>query len=385
MTRRQAVQLMSAPLLPAASAPVSRVEVFPAPYPVTGHFKFFTKPERPSVLVKISCEDGSFGWGQSVPIPTWSYETTESVVSALRSYLGPALIGRDPSDIAGAHAAMNRAIAPSFSTGMPIAKAAVDLALHDLAGRRAGLGLPALWGRKPLLRITLSWTVNPQKLDEIDGLVEEGRRRGYRNFNVKVAPDLSFDLELCRRVRKLAPAAFLWADANGCYDLATALQAAPRLADIGVNVLEQPLPANRLTGYRELKKQGALPILMDEGIVSSVELIEFIRLGLLDGVAMKPARTAGLWDARRQVEIVRDAGLLFLGSGLTDPDVSLAASLLLYAAYDLKFPAALNGPQFLAASFLRKPLGVENGEIEAPTAPGLGVEVDEERVRKAQS
>ena len=100
---------------------------------------------------------------------------------------------------------------------------------------------------------------------------------------------------------------------------------------------------------------------------------------------MKPARTAGLWDARRQVEIVRDAGLLFLGSGLTDPDVSLAASLLLYAAYDLKFPAALNGPQFLAASFLRKPLGVENGEIEAPTAPGLRVEVDEERVRKAQS
>jgi L-alanine-DL-glutamate epimerase-like enolase superfamily enzyme len=155
----------------------------------------------------------------------------------------------------------------------------------------------------------------------------------------------------------------------------------PKLADAGVNVLEQPLPANRLTGYRELRKQGALPILMDEGVVSSAELVEFIKLGLLDGVAMKPARTAGLWDARRQIEILQDAGLLFLGSGLTDPDVSLAASLQLFAAYQLKFPAALNGPQFLQGSCLKKPLVVKEGTIEVPLGPGLGVEVDERKVR----
>jgi L-alanine-DL-glutamate epimerase-like enolase superfamily enzyme len=121
---------------------------------------------------------------------------------------------------------------------------------------------------------------------------------------------------------------------------------------------------------------------MDEGVVSSAELVEFIRLGLLDGVAMKPARTAGLWDARRQVEILLDAGLLFLGSGLTDPDVALAAALQLYGAYGLKFPAALNGPQFLRGSFLRRPLAVEGGAIDVPAGPGLGVEVDEDRVRR---
>jgi len=290
------------------------------------------------------------------------------------------LIGRDPFDIAGAHAAMNRAISPSFSTGMPIAKAGVDLALHDLAGRLRGQSMPEKWGRRPLERITLSWTVNTQDLEEVEKLVEEGRARGYKNFNVKVAPDPKFDLEMCRRVRKLAPQAFLWADANGGYDLATALFVAPKLADAGVNVLEQPIPANRLTGYREMKKQGALPILMDEGVVSSAELVEFIRLGLLDGVAMKPARTAGLWDARRQVEIVLDAGLLFLGSGLTDPDVALAAALQLYAAYGLKFPAALNGPQFLKGSYLRKPLVATGGEIEVPAGAGLGVEVDPSRL-----
>ncbi|MGB9605460.1 MAG: mandelate racemase/muconate lactonizing enzyme family protein [Bryobacteraceae bacterium] len=381
-TRREFLGGTAAMLAGAPAPPVRSVEVFPLHYPTAGHFKFLGREGRPAAFVKITTEDGTVGWGQSVPIRTWSYETLESVVSTIRTYLAPVLIGRNPFDIAGAHEAMNRAIAPSFSTGMPIAKAGVDLALHDLMGRLAGRNVCELWGRKPLERITLSWTVNPATLDEIEPLVEEGRRRGYRHFNVKVSPAPKFDLELCRRVRKLAPDAFLWADANGGYDLATALWVAPRLADAGVNVLEQPLPANRLTGYRELKKQGALPILMDEGVVNSVELVEYIRLGLLDGVAMKPARTAGLWDCRRQIEILEQAGLLFLGSGLTDPDSALAAAVQIFAAYQLKFPAALNGPQFLAGSYLKQPLVVKDGYLERPAGPGLGVEVDEARIRK---
>ena len=137
----------------------------------------------------------------------------------------------------------------------------------------------------------------PAQLDEVEALVAQGRQRGYQNFNVKVAPDPKFDLELCRLVKRLVPDGFLWADANGGYDEATALDVAPKLADIGVPVLEQPLPANRLTGYRRLRQQKALPIIMDEGIVSSVELVEFIKLGLLDGVAMKPAGAAA-WRKR---------------------------------------------------------------------------------------
>ncbi|NUN02047.1 MAG: hypothetical protein HUU41_13105, partial [Bryobacteraceae bacterium] len=288
-------------------------------------------------------------------------------------------------DIAGAHALMNRAISPSFSTGMPIAKAGIDLALHDLTARIRGQSVAERWGHKTPEKLTLSWTINPQTLDETAKLVEEGKRHGYKHFNVKIAPDPKFDIEMCRIVRKMAPDAFFWADANGGYDLATALAVAPKLADIGVDVLEQPIAANRLTGYREIRKQRALPILMDEGVVSSVELIEFIRLGLLDGVAMKPARTAGLWDARRQIEIVQDAGLLFLGSGLTDPDIALAAAIHLYGAYGLKFPAALNGPQFLTGSFLERPLVVSGGDIEIPRGPGFGVQIDEKKIRSMQN
>lgn len=382
MTRRGFLGIASAGLAWPAVAPIQKVEVFPVVYPVTGHFRFFPKPERPAVFVKITCEDGTAGWGQSVPTHTWSYETPQSVASTLREYLAPALIGLNPLDLAGAHKAMNRAIAPSFSTGMPIAKAGIDLALHDLASRIAKQPLAMLWGRKPLERITMSWTLNPRTLDETGPLMEEGRKRGYKHFNIKVAPDPKFDLELARMVRKLAPDCFLWADANGGYDPPVALQVAPKLADAGVDVLEQPVASNRLSGFADLKQQGALPILMDEGVVSSVELLEFIKLGLLDGVAMKPARTAGLWDARRQVEILREAGMMVLGSGLTDPDTSLAASLILYGAHQVTHPCALNGPQFLTGSFLKQPFALQDGTLATPSGFGLGVEPDEDRIRR---
>ena len=384
-SRRALLQTAAAPILPGLAPPITRVEAAPVGYPLAGSFKFFTGNERPTVMVKVTCESGAVGWGQSVPTPSWSYETAESVISTIRQHLAPVLIGGNPFDIDGAHRAMNKAIAPSFSTGMPIAKAGVDLALHDLCGKLRGQNMPERWGRQPLARIPLSWTVNPRDLGETELLVQQGLDRGYRHFNVKLAPDPVYDVEMTAIVRRLAPKAFLWGDANGGYDLARAKWAAPRLANLGMNVLEQPLPSNRLSGYRELKRQGALPILLDEGVVSAADLVEFLRLGLMDGVAMKPARTGGLWHARKQIEILEEAGLLVLGSGLTDPDVALAAALQLYAAFQLTSPAALNAPQFLAGSILTLPLPVENGEIAVPLGPGLGVEVDETKVLRGKA
>jgi L-alanine-DL-glutamate epimerase-like enolase superfamily enzyme len=366
---------------------ISRIEVFPILYPMVGRFKFFEGPEgsptgRSAAVVKITAEDGTIGWGESVPIPKWSYETRESVTSTIRDYLAPELIGRNAFDIEGAHYTMDHSIAPSFSTGAPMAKAGVDIALHDLAGKLMKQPLAQLWGRPEGGSITLSWTCNPLKLEDLDALIDEGLKRGYRNFNVKVSPDPKFDLELCRRVKQRVPEGFLWADANGGYDLPTALEIAPRLADAGVDVLEQPIPSNRLTGYRELKQQGALPILMDEGVVSPVDLIEYIRLGLLDGVVMKPARSAGLAPSKRQWEIAQDAGLMILGSGLTDPDMSLAATLALFGAFKYALPAAINGPQFIEATVLKNPLLPRpDATLAVPTGPGLGIEVDEAKLR----
>jgi L-alanine-DL-glutamate epimerase-like enolase superfamily enzyme len=283
-------------------------------------------------------------------------------------------------DIDGAHKAMERALAPGFSTAMPIARSGLDIALHDLAGKLKSRSLSQMWNRPRGDPLKLSWTVNARTLNEAEAVIDAGYKRGYSNFNIKVAPNPKFDIGLARLVRKRAPDGFLWADANGGYDPTTALTVAPKLADAGVDVLEAPLKPNRISGYQALKKQGALPILMDEGVVSPVELAEFIRLGMLDGIAMKPCRCGGLLPAKKQIEIILDAGLVWLGSGLTDPDISMAAALALYGAFGLKKPVALNGPQFLTADVLTKPLTIVNGTVAVPSGPGLGIEVDEGKV-----
>ena len=367
-----------------SNAKIDRIEIFPVVYPTAGYFKFFGGPGgsagRAAVIVKITAHDGTIGWGQAVPLPKWSYETLETSVIAIRDYYAPALLGQDPADIEGAHAKMDKIIAPGFSTGMPISRAGIDIALHDLAAKLQDQSLAQLWGKPSGGTIPLSWTVNVTNIGDVGGVVEEGKKRGYRHFNIKVAPNPDFDVVLAREVRCLAPESFLWADANGGYDLDAALKTAPRLASAGVDVLESPLRPNRISGYQALKKQAALPILMDEGVVSPTDLEEFIKLGMLDGVAMKPARCGGLASCRRQIEICLDRGLMWLGSGLTDPDISLAASLCLYGAYGLKKPGALNGPQFLTADVLKKPLRIENGFAQVPTGLGLGIEVDEQKV-----
>lgn len=370
----------------AAMTKIERIDLFPVRYPLTGYFKFFAGPPatkaagRAAVIIKITADNGLVGWGQSVPTPKWSYETLETSTIVLRDYFAPALIGRNPTDIEGAMRVLDEALAPGFSTAMPITRAGLDIALHDLVGKLSGKSLAQMWGRPVGGPILLSWTVNVTKLDDVEHVIEEGKKRGYRHFNIKVAPNPTFDVNLAKKVKRAAPDGFLWADANGGYDTETALAAAPKLAEAGVDVLEAPLRPNRISGYQALKKQGALPILMDEGVVSPIDLEEFIKLGMLDGVAMKPSRCGGLLSNKRQIEICQQHGLMWLGSGLTDPDISLAASLGLYGAYGLKKPAALNGPQFLTADVLKTPLKIENGFAHVPQGHGLGIEVDEDKV-----
>ena len=359
-------------------ARIAHVEVGRLDYPMNGEFKFFKGGVRPSVVARLSDDAGTHGWGQAVPVESWTYETAESVESTLTRYLGPALVGADPSDLADVHARMERAIRPSFSVGQPLAKAALDLACHDLWGRRTGRSVSELLGQRKIEAVTLSWTINAATLEKAHEQLEHGHAAGYSSFNVKIGPPQTpaYDRELIRAVRDFAPRGFHWADANTSYDLETALEMAPRLAHAGFRAFESPLPPNRLRDYQALKRLGALPILMDEGIVSPVEVEEFAALGMLDGVAMKVARCGGLWPAARMVEVLKRENLYVFASGLTDPDLSLAASLHLFACAGLEFPAALNGPQYLDMG-----LHPKNDILPVPTGPGLGVEVDESKVR----
>src|SRR5215203_1295897 len=135
---------------PSRRSRIASIDVFPVRYPMAGRFKFFEGPDgsptgRPAALVRITDDDGVVGWGESVPVPKWSEETLETATTTIVRYLAPELMGRDSADIEGAHAVMDHAIAPSFSTGQPIAKAGLDIALHDLLAKRLGSTLSKFW------------------------------------------------------------------------------------------------------------------------------------------------------------------------------------------------------------------------------------------------
>ena len=108
----------------ASNVKIGQIDVLPAAYPLQGYFKFFgSSAVHRVVFVKVTADDGTVGWGQSLPVPSWSYETPETALIALRDYFAPALVGRDPLDLEGAHRAMDRTLAPALTTGMPISRA----------------------------------------------------------------------------------------------------------------------------------------------------------------------------------------------------------------------------------------------------------------------
>jgi L-alanine-DL-glutamate epimerase-like enolase superfamily enzyme len=357
-------------------ARIVRVDIKRFDYPLLGEFKFFKTGARPSILVRLTDENGIQAWGQSVPVETWTYETIESVETTLRNYLAPVLLGADPSDLADVHARMERAIKPSFSVGQPLCKAGIDLACYDLWGKQTGKSVAELLGGARKSTITLSWTVQSPTIAGAEELLRQGRALGYRSFNIKVGipQTTDYDLELVRTVMAFEPDGFHWCDANTAYDLDTALKMAPKFADLGLKALESPLPPNRLRDYRKLKSLGALPILMDEGIVSPVEVDEFIALDMFDGIAMKVARCGGLWNASRIAKLLQQHGLLLFASGLTDPELSMAATAHFFGWAGLAYPAAVNGPQYLEGRGTTDATFRPRGDLmQVPQGAGLGV------------
>ncbi|MGD8405833.1 MAG: enolase C-terminal domain-like protein [Anaerolineales bacterium] len=351
-------------------------------YDFVGEFKFFKpsadgKVRRPSTLVRLTDDEGYQGWGQAVPTPTWTYETPETVESTIANYLAEVLIGMDPEDIPAIHDRMNHTIYPACSIGQPLAKAAIDIACYDLVGKRLKQSVATMLGGAQLQSLQLSWTVNSTDISVIETQLEEGRQRGYRNFNFKVGPPQSgpFDLELAKKIKSFAPDSFLWADANTGYTVEVALEILPKLADLGVDVIESPLSPHQIRGYQALKKQGALPIFMDEGIILDEVVEEFIALEMLDGITIKTARSSGIWQSQKIIRMAKKHGVALLGSGLTDPDISLAASLHLFAWAGIDKPCALNGPQFLENTLVENRLEQREDMIQVPQSPGLGIEM----------
>ncbi|KAB1913000.1 mandelate racemase/muconate lactonizing enzyme family protein [Micromonospora sp. AMSO31t] len=340
---------------------------------------------RPSirVLVKVTA-GGVTGWGEATPIPAWTYETAESIVTTIDRYLAPAVLGRPAWDLDGITTAFDRAINRGFTIGSPLAKSAVDIALHDLLGRALGVPVGVLWGQRRRDTIQLGWIVSGQTAGEVADAVAEGGDLGYRAFKVKVGlHSEAEDAAVVRAVREAAPDAALWVDANQGYTVDGALRMARRLAEYDLTTFEQPLPANDVAGQRRLRESSPIPVALDESLRHPSDLATFVKLDAVDVAIAKVQRSGGLTLSRRLCALAEDAGVRLMGSGLTDSDLGLAASLHLFAAYGIDTPVDLNGRQFLTSSYATgATVEVKDGIARVPTGPGLGVDVDESVVRE---
>ncbi len=364
------------------AATIEHVDVFPLRLPFRETFAISRgavgSPETgaPHVYVRVVSSDGVEGWGEARPSHRWSYETLESVVTTLRRYLAPAVQGLLVYDLDALHARMNTEIAPGVTLGQPIAKSALDMALHDMIGRTLGLSLPELWGIRQRDTVELSYMVSAATPEEVFEKVRAARAAGYRGFKIKIGVHPPRDPELLRAAKEAAGDLFVWADANQAYAPAEALRLARYCERLGIDVLEQPIAANNFSALRQLAAAVDIPIALDESVITPADLIELLRRGELDAVVIKVSKSGGLRNARRMIELCRDAGVALLGSGLTESRLGFAASAALYAAYGLAWPADLNGPQFLGDDPLPGTPDEIGPRYQLPQGPGIGVTPD---------
>jgi L-Ala-D/L-Glu epimerase len=365
---------------------IAQVDIYPLRLPFKTEFKIARgsvgNPEdgAPHIYVRITDENGVEGWGEARPSHRWSYETEESVISTLRGYLAPILLGLDPADIEGIHDRMDTDIAPGLAHGQPIAKCAVDMALHDLHARQLGVNIRRLFGSTGGTPVDITWIVSDQTPEGAARLTSEAIANGYRGVKVKTGFSPELDEAILEAVRDTGPELFIWADANQGYTMAQARYAARSAARIGIQVLEQPLRANDLHGHRKLVEISEVPIALDESIWGPTELIQAIRMDALDILVIKLSKMAGIHRARQCAEIARAAGIECIGSGLTESPLGFMASTQLYSAFGVK-RADLNGPgQFLGGGPGWGQAGVVDGAAHPSDGVGLGINIEESDV-----
>jgi muconate cycloisomerase len=370
---------------------IARVEVFPVGLPVTRGFRFSSGTAGAKgdkawiVLVKLTDSEGRVGWGEGRPMRQWAYETIETAVSTLRDYLAPAVLGCEVWDRAGLHRRMHAAIGRGPSTGQPVAKAALDIAVHDLCAKIAGVPLCALLGGSGAPHeLPLSWTCTAHTEEEAKRDVADGLAGGFKHFNFKAAVTPETDLILARTIAHHAPAgAFLWADCNQGLKPQDAIRVAEEFYGLGVGLLEQPFPADQMHLMERLRARTSIPLAIDESSVSAGDFFAYTRAGLVDYLVLKVTRSGGIWPTQHQVAVAESAALPSIVSGLTDGLLTKLAVCHVAAACGVTRPLALNGSQFLDESALypQKSRFERDGSVFLSSEPGLGVEPDEAAIR----
>jgi muconate cycloisomerase len=363
---------------------IVKVEPIPLRIPFAAPFKISHGDAREMVevvIVRIHTDEGIVGVGET---QAWrrqgSAETLVSLVRTIRDHFEPLLLGRSPFDIAGTLHTLNEAMYNTL-----YAQAAVGDALHDIVGRALGVPVHALLGGacRERVRIGAVLTLKPS-VEATVASAEQVFERGFRHFGVKIGVDPAADVENVAALRhRFGDEVVLRVDANGAmsYDAAQALLR--KLEPYDIDVAEQPVAIWDLEGLAALSRATTIPIMADESVSTDHSLLEIIRRRAATVVQTKIAKNGGISRVHRLWQLAAAAGMRIYPGNHPSTSIATAAAAQVCGAWpgplmEGVFAVGVSGA--LATDIVTNPIVPMNGEIVIPTRPGLGVDLDMDRV-----
>ncbi len=333
-----------------------------------------------NVLVRIETDSGLVGWGEAASAPVMTGETLESIVSAVH-YLTPVLRGRDPADIEGALAAMEGRMYGNHG-----AKAAIEIALHDITGRATGRPVHALLGDKLRSRMPLLCVIGGGDFDGDLQDAEKKKAGGFTAYKIKVGIDTAAkDTERSRAICKILGSGLLISsDANQGFSTEQAIEYARGMKGSGLDFFEQPVMAHDLG---EMAKVAAvdpsIAIGADEGIHSLADIQRHHDRRAASGVSLKAIKLGGI---RGVVAAGRLCGRLGMSVNVScktgESSIACAAALHVAAVIPNIDWALTLTHTALGEDITAHPIPTARGHVVMTEGHGLGVDVDEDRVRR---
>lgn len=349
---------------------------------IRGHvLSMATMRIQTAVLVRIRFSDGSEGLGEGTTIGGLSYgpESPESIVSAIDTYITPALLGRGANDVNGAIQLVDRLV-----KGNRIAKAAVEIALWDGLGKRLGVPVSRLFGGAVHSRLPVAWTLASGNSDtdiaEAQAMIEARR---HNIFKLKIGKrDIEADIAHVARIKRaVGDAASVRVDVNQAWSLADARRGLRGLQEAGCELVEQPVPARHRKAMAELTRDHGIAVMADEALNGTEDALAVAAEHAADVFAVKVAQSGGLKRASEVIAIGQAAGLGLYGGTMLETGLGTAAALQLFATVEtLHWGTEFFGPLLLTEDILAEPIAFRDFCVEIPAGPGIGATLDPDKI-----
>lgn len=366
---------------------IERIETIPVRIPLKPERRMISALGKHDVsdflLVRIATSDGVEGWGEATVTPRWSGETCRGAKALIDDVLAPAVAGLDVADIQALDRRMD-----AFAVGNWFAKAAIEMACWDILGKVAGKPVYELLGGacRPLT-IRSRFSLGAYDPERARRRASELVAAGFTTIKVKVGLDPQRDVERVRIVREtIGPQLSLTIDANGGWDVPTAIRCIQQLADCNLSIVEQPIPPGDYTGLSQVRRETGARILADESCFDLIHAQELIRHGCCDAISLYPGKNGGIRKAQEIAELAGQHGIACsIGSNLEWDIGTAAMAHFIVATPNLqvdRYPGDLLGPDYHEASIARNPLKIDGPFTTITSAPGLGIDVDREVVER---